>query len=96
MPVLPPRPPPPLCWTTPALQQSSPIGAVAARPAGVLTCLKAMVDEGGIARLYRGFGLTLLRAGPVSGVLLPLFDITLAALEKLSATARARRHPIVT
>jgi len=70
------------------LQQSAPIGATAAQPPGVLASLRAMVREGGVARLYRGFGLTLLRAGPVSGVLLPLFDVTLAALERLTASGR--------
>ena len=72
------------------LQQSTPIGHGAVAPPGVLGSLRAMLSEGGVARLYRGFGLTLLRAGPVSGVLLPLFDLTLAALERLSGAAQVR------
>ena len=70
------------------LQQSAPIGAAAEQLPGVLASLRGMVREGGVARLYRGFGLTLLRAGPVSGVLLPLFDVTLAALERLTSSGR--------
>ena len=39
--------------------------------------------DGGIGRFYRGLGFTVLRAGPVAGVLLPTFDLTLYFLRKL-------------
>jgi len=39
------------------------------------------VAEGGWRRLYRGYGFTLLRAGPVAGVILPAFDGLLYAFE---------------
>ena len=39
--------------------------------------------DGGIGRFYRGLGFTVLRAGPVAGVLLPTFDLTLYFLRQL-------------
>ena len=57
--------------------------APAAGRGGMVACARALVAEGGVARLYRGFGFTLLRAGPVAGMVLPLFDLSLAGLEKL-------------
>lgn len=47
----------------------------------IADCIHGLLAEGGIWRFYRGFLYTLSRAGPVSGVLLPMFDISLAALE---------------
>jgi solute carrier family 25 (mitochondrial carnitine/acylcarnitine transporter), member 20/29 len=44
--------------------------------------LQRLLREGGTPRLFRGLGVTLLRAGPVSGVLLPTFDLSLAALQR--------------
>lgn len=76
------------------IQQSSPIGAAHVHPPGMLTSMQDMMREGGLARLYRGFGFTLLRAGPVSGVLLPLFDVTLAALERLSVFHTDRKSVV--
>lgn len=69
-------------------QQSEPAGT-ATRPRGLIASARALVAEGGVARLYRGIGFTLLRAGPVSGVILPLFDIVLAALEQRKAKKKA-------
>jgi solute carrier family 25 carnitine/acylcarnitine transporter 20/29 len=43
---------------------------------------RALLAQGGVQRLYRGLGVTLLRAGPVSAVILPLFDLTLGVLEQ--------------
>ncbi|KAJ1447243.1 mitochondrial carrier domain-containing protein [Pelagophyceae sp. CCMP2097] len=40
-----------------------------------------LYKEGGLRRFYRGLFLTLLRAGPISGVLLPVYDYSLRALE---------------
>ena len=57
---------------------------------GMLECARMLVREGGVARLYRGCGFTLLRAGPVAGVLLPLFDIMLAALDSCTHGDTAR------
>ena len=76
------------------LQQSTPIGRGDVAQPGVLSSMRALLSEGGVVRLYRGFGLTLLRAGPVSGVLLPLFDLTLAGLERLSARTTAREATV--
>ncbi len=39
--------------------------------------------DGGVGRFYRGLGFTVLRAGPVAGVLLPTFDLTLHFLRQL-------------
>jgi solute carrier family 25 carnitine/acylcarnitine transporter 20/29 len=39
--------------------------------------------DGGVRRFYRGLGFTVLRAGPVAGVLLPTFDLTLYGLRAL-------------
>ena len=39
--------------------------------------------DGGVGRFYRGLGFTVLRAGPVAGVLLPTFDLTLYFLRQL-------------
>ena len=44
-------------------------------------CLLQLLREGGVPRLFRGLSVTLFRAGPVSGVLLPTFDLSLAELQ---------------
>lgn len=49
--------------------------------AGALCCARQLYAEGGLTRLYRGFWPTILRAGPVAGIILPLFELTLAQLE---------------
>lgn len=46
-----------------------------------------LLREGGIRRLYSGVTFNLLRAGPVAGVLLPLYDISLATLRSLRHAA---------
>ena len=43
--------------------------------------LRALLREDGPARLYRGYALTILRAGPVAGVILPTFEVVLPYLE---------------
>ena len=56
----------------------------AAKPASVpgpINCARALVAEGGLTRLYRGFGATMLRAGPVAGIILPCFELVLPWLE---------------
>ena len=42
-----------------------------------------LYKDGGVGRFYRGLGFTVLRAGPVAGVLLPTFDLTLYFLRQL-------------
>ena len=64
------------------MQQSSPPGSHHRRPpAGLVCSARRLVAEGGWRRLYRGYGFTLLRAGPVAGVILPAFDGLLYAFE---------------
>ena len=48
---------------------------------GALRCARALVRDGGVARLYRGFVATMLRAGPVAGIILPCFELVLPWLE---------------
>ena len=43
-------------------------------------CSRYLIREGGVARLYRGFTYTLMRAGPVAASLLPTYDLTLRFL----------------
>jgi hypothetical protein len=51
-------------------------------PPSALTCVRELVREGGVQRLYRGWLLTILRAGPVAGIILPSFEIVLPWLER--------------
>ena len=51
-------------------------------PLDAHTCLRQMLEEGGVRRLYRGYLLTIVRAGPVAGVILPCFEVVLPWLEK--------------
>eukprot|EP00808_Paulinella_micropora_P001839 g68106.t1 len=50
------------------------------RYTSAVECAKDLVKKEGPLRLYRGIGFTLLRAGPVAGVMLPVYDILLASL----------------
>ena len=50
--------------------------------AGTIECARRLHAEGGVLRFYRGFWPTMLRAGPVAGVILPAFELTLAWLER--------------
>ena len=45
-------------------------------------CVRRLWREGGAGRFYRGYLFTLVRAGPVAGVLLPCFEIVLPWLER--------------
>eukprot|EP00316_Scyphosphaera_apsteinii_P024356 CAMPEP_0119319148 /NCGR_PEP_ID=MMETSP1333-20130426/48605_1 /TAXON_ID=418940 /ORGANISM="Scyphosphaera apsteinii, Strain RCC1455" /LENGTH=325 /DNA_ID=CAMNT_0007325489 /DNA_START=127 /DNA_END=1104 /DNA_ORIENTATION=- len=63
-----------------SVQQAAPAGG--RPPSNMLACARELLEEGGRLRLYRGYTYTLLRAGPVAGVLLPLFDLSLGALER--------------
>ena len=59
-------------------------------PDRFLECARQVVAEGGGYRsLYRGFGYTMLRAGPVAGVILPFFDISLEAFERFAGEEKA-------
>lgn len=64
-----------------SVQQSTPPGSHHQPPAGLVCSARRLVAEGGWRRLYRGYGFTLLRAGPVAGVILPAFDGLLYAFE---------------
>ena len=48
---------------------------------GAIGCAQGLVRQGGMARLYRGFLATMLRAGPVAGIILPCFELVLPWLE---------------
>ena len=48
---------------------------------GAIDCARGLIREGGVARLYRGFLATMLRAGPVAGIILPCFELVLPWLE---------------
>lgn len=50
-------------------------------PRGAIACARNLVREAGVRRLYRGWLLTVLRAGPVAGVMLPCFELVLPTLE---------------
>ena len=50
-------------------------------PRGAIACACNLVREAGVRRLYRGWLLTVLRAGPVAGVILPCFELVLPILE---------------
>ena len=46
-----------------------------------LGCLSSTYREGGIRGLYRGLGYTLIRAGPVAGIVLPFYEYAKEFLE---------------
>ena len=50
------------------------------RSPSAVACLRRLLAEGGVARLYRGFTFTLVRAGPVAAALLPTYDYSLRIL----------------
>lgn len=50
-------------------------------------CATDLVRQGGVGRLFKGLSFTLLRAGPVAAVILPLYDLTLGCLTKGSQVA---------
>ena len=64
-----------------SVQQSTPPGSHHQPPEGLVCSARRLVASGGWRRLYRGYGFTLLRAGPVAGVILPAFDGLLYAFE---------------
>mmetsp|Transcript_51148 Transcript_51148/g.144074 ORF Transcript_51148/g.144074 Transcript_51148/m.144074 type:complete len:273 (-) Transcript_51148:431-1249(-) len=47
-------------------------------------CARELIAEGGVARLYRGLPVALLRAGPVAAVTLPTFDVITPWISSLS------------
>jgi hypothetical protein len=51
---------------------------------GLIETTKYLVEIGGMKALYRGFAYTMIRAGPVAGIMLPCFDLLLDFLKKLS------------
>ena len=56
--------------------------AIVAPPQSLVTMVSAAVREtyanGGLRGFYRGIGFTLLRAAPVAGVVLPVYDTGMA------------------
>ena len=57
---------------------SAPVGT--SQPDGSGSALRAVREcyaEGGLRAFWRGIGMTLLRAGPVAGVVLPVNDLLL-------------------
>ena len=54
---------------------------------GAISCARDLVRQGGVSRLYRGFAATLVRAGPVAGIILPCFELVLPWLEGLSTNS---------
>ena len=64
------------------------LGVVDAQPrGGLLATLRALLAEGGVPRLYRGFGYAMLRAGPVAAVIMPCFECVLPLLERTACAA---------
>jgi mitochondrial ornithine carrier protein len=49
-------------------------------PKTTLQMLEFMYYENGIRGFYRGFGVTVLRSGPVSSVVLPIYDLVLGSM----------------
>jgi hypothetical protein len=62
------------------MQPSAPTQPRVAR--GLLETGRTLHASGGWVRLYRGFGYTMLRAGPVAAVVMPSFEIVLPWLER--------------
>ena len=56
-----------------------------ARGRGILATARALLEEGGVRRFYRGYAYTLLRAFPVAGVIMSCFEVMLPALERSQA-----------
>eukprot|EP01034_Spumella_vulgaris_P021894 gene21894-27971_t len=48
-----------------------------------LTCAASLWREGGIRAMYRGIGYTLLRAGPVAGTILPIYEATKDMIDEM-------------
>lgn len=58
---------------------------------GVLDCVIKTWREGGVRAFTRGLGFTLLRAAPVAAVILPIYETSKDALERLMLPAVASR-----
>lgn len=46
------------------------------------TMAKRIYQEGGVRGFYRGYGISIFRAGPVAALVLPIYDMTLEHLNK--------------
>lgn len=76
--------------TVRSVQQAGTAGSQRATE-GLLASARRLLAEGGWRRFYRGYAFTLLRAGPVAGVILPVFDGLLFAFEgRGKPTSRTR------
>jgi solute carrier family 25 carnitine/acylcarnitine transporter 20/29 len=49
-----------------------------------IQCVRTMYAEHGVSSFFQGFNITLLRAGPVAAVILPVYDFVLEQLNKIS------------
>lgn len=75
------------------VQQSevpAPLATASVQPAaasragsGLWATALSMLSDGGVARFYRGYSYTLIRAGPVAAAIMPTFEILLPWLERL-------------
>jgi len=50
---------------------------------GAMDCVRQTVRECGVRGLFRGLSVTLLRAGPVAGFILPAYDLIYSYIAKL-------------
>lgn len=48
-----------------------------------LICIQDIWRQNGFLGFYRGLGYTLIRAGPVAATILPIYDLTKAALDRI-------------
>jgi solute carrier family 25 carnitine/acylcarnitine transporter 20/29 len=43
---------------------------------------RGVIESRGVGALYRGFGITMLRAFPVNGVIFPTYELVLSTLKE--------------
>ena len=78
----------------PSTLEANPTAKSSAAPAsrGIAGTGQALLAEGGVARLYRGFGYAMLRAGPVAAAIMPCFELLLPWMERASVLRSASGH----
>jgi hypothetical protein len=55
-------------------------GQITSHPKNTMEMMRSMYQENGARGFFRGFGVTVLRAGPVAAVILPMYDFLLEQL----------------
>jgi hypothetical protein len=55
-------------------------GQTTSHPKNTMEMMRYMYEENGVRGFFRGFGVTVLRAGPVAAVILPMYDYLLEQL----------------